>query len=250
MIDEAADWLRTKDTNQWAQPWPNRDERDARVLRGLLACRTWLVEDYGIPVATVTYRPDGPDLWTDEERRQAAVYMSRLVVRRKYAGVRVGADLTNWAGARAKAGYSAELLRIDVWTDNIRLHAYYQERGFYFHRFCTDKNYPSAALFYKPTSDISQQAGSLFWEIPAIPQAASTCRAASQRATAGHTLRRRTRDWNRRPHHAARHAARPARHARETEKVPVATRTTRPRRVTAVNLAQLITLAFFRRSSP
>ena len=60
-----------------------------------MACRTWLVEDDGIPVATVTYRPDGNhDLWTDDEREEPAVYMSRLVINRKYAGLGVGADLT------------------------------------------------------------------------------------------------------------------------------------------------------------
>ena len=87
LIDDAADWLRAKNTSQWAKPWPNRLERDLRVVRGLMACRTWLVEDDGIPVATVTYRPDGNhDLWTKDEREEPAVYMSRLVINRRYAG--------------------------------------------------------------------------------------------------------------------------------------------------------------------
>ena len=35
MIDEAADWLRGKGTDQWAKPWPNPAARDGRVRRGL-----------------------------------------------------------------------------------------------------------------------------------------------------------------------------------------------------------------------
>jgi ribosomal protein S18 acetylase RimI-like enzyme len=172
LIDEAAEWLRTKDTDQWARPWPDRAERDARVLRGLLACRTWLVEDYGIPVATVTYRPDSySGLWTATEQLVPAGYMSRLVVSRKYAGYGIGAALTDWAGARARDEFGAEYLRIDVWTTNVRLHSYYEGRGFHFQRFCDDAAYPSSALFHKRTADISPAALSRFAEIRAIPAA-------------------------------------------------------------------------------
>jgi GNAT superfamily N-acetyltransferase len=173
LIDDAADWLRTMNTDQWAQPWPNRRERDARVLRGLLACRTWLVEDDGVPVATVTYRPDGNrDLWTDEEQRESSVYMSRLVINRKYEGQGVGAALTDWAGARARDEYGAETLKIDVWTTNHQLHEYYKGRGFHFLRkYEEDESYPSAALFSKPTEDIDVAPESLFWEVRAIAAA-------------------------------------------------------------------------------
>ncbi len=33
-IDGAADRLKTKGADQWAKPWPNEAERDARVMRG------------------------------------------------------------------------------------------------------------------------------------------------------------------------------------------------------------------------
>jgi GNAT superfamily N-acetyltransferase len=172
LIDDAADWLRTRNTDQWSKPWPNRLERDLRVVRGLMACRTWLVEDDGIPVATVTYRPDGnQDLWTDEEQSEPVVYMSRLVINRAYAGRGVGADLTNWAGARARREFGAETLRIDVWTDNYRLHEYYMGRGFTYLRKHKDEAYPSAALFAKATADIKVAPESLFREVHAISAA-------------------------------------------------------------------------------
>jgi GNAT superfamily N-acetyltransferase len=169
LIDDAADWLRAKNTRQWAKPWPNRLERDLRVVRGLMACRTWLVEDDGTPVATVTYRPDGNhDLWTEHERKDPAVYMSRLVINRDYAGLGVGADLMNWAGARAAQEFGAKVLRIDVWTDNYRLHDYYMSRGFKSLRKHKDDTYPSAALFVKLTEDIKVAPETLFREVRAI----------------------------------------------------------------------------------
>jgi Acetyltransferase (GNAT) family len=181
LIDAAAEWLRTRDTDQWSVPWPTEQERDARVLRGLLAGRTWLVEDYGIPVATVTCRPDGnPDLWTPRELLEQAGYMSRLVLNRKYAGTAAGAALTDWAAVRARREYHAESLRIDVWTTNTRLHGYYQDRGFIFLRFCADENYPSAALFYKRTSDVPAAAESQFWTIPFLPGAVAPRELAGQ----------------------------------------------------------------------
>lgn len=169
LIEEAAAWLRTRDTDQWARPWPDEARRDARVLAGILAGRTWIVMDYGIPVASVTYRPDGNKaLWSKAERNEPAGYMSRLVVSRKYAGTKVGAALTDWAGWRSRDEFSADYLRIDVWTTNVRLHRYYEERGFHFLRFCDDPYYPSAALFYKLTEDIDNSAGRYFWVIPAL----------------------------------------------------------------------------------
>jgi ribosomal protein S18 acetylase RimI-like enzyme len=195
LIDGAAEWLRTKDTDQWARPWPDKDERDLRVLRGLLACRTWLVEDYGIPVATVTYRPDSHSgLWTEREMSEPAGYMSRLVVSRKYAGTAIGATLTDWAGARARAEFGAEYLRIDVWTTNVRLHSYYEAHGFHFLRFHSDLSYPSSALFYKKTADIDPAVIGAFSEIRAIPAPGSPAGAAvrSGVAMADASDRRRT----------------------------------------------------------
>ena len=188
LIDDAADWLRTRNTDQWAQPWPNRLERDLRVVRGLMACRTWLVEDNGIPVATVTYRPDGNhDLWTPDEQSDPAAYMSRLVISRKYAGQGVGADLTEWAGGRARREFGAETLRIDVWTTNYRLHEYYMGRGFTLLRQHADDAYPSAALFAKPTQDIKVTPETLFREVraiapgPARPGSRASARSAVER---------------------------------------------------------------------
>ncbi|MEU1682644.1 hypothetical protein ABZ422_26640 [Micromonospora zamorensis] len=45
------------------------------------------------------------------------------------SGANLGDEMLNWAGGRA---YEAGLtrLRLDAWTTNTRLHAYYQGQGF------------------------------------------------------------------------------------------------------------------------
>jgi GNAT superfamily N-acetyltransferase len=159
-IDEAAKWLQTKGTDQWASPWPDRQARDARVERDLRGGRTWMVEDDGVPVATITCRPHGsPGLWTESQRADLAVYVSRLIVSRSYAGHGLGVELIDWAGKWAKQQYGARWIRIDVWTTNIALHSYYENQGFGFLKFCGDVDYPSAALFQKSTA--SSEAASL-----------------------------------------------------------------------------------------
>jgi GNAT superfamily N-acetyltransferase len=154
-IDEAADWLRAKGTDQWSRSWPDESERDARVKRDLAAGRTWIVEDDGIPMATITCRPDAnSEFWTKSEQSDPAVYVSRLVVGRRYAGQGIGAELLAWAGRWAGRQYGAKWIRMDAWTTNIALHSYCERLGFWFVRFGDTTN-PSAALFQKPTAGIS-----------------------------------------------------------------------------------------------
>jgi GNAT superfamily N-acetyltransferase len=156
MIDEAAVWLREKGTDQWASPWPNRRARDARVRRGITGGKTWLAEDGHGVLATVTFRTDAnPKLWNALEQGDRAVYLSRLVVSRRAAKQGIGAWLIDWVGHRARQDWDAQWIRIDVWTTNSALHRYYENQGFGFCRLCDDAEYPSAALFQKPTESIA-----------------------------------------------------------------------------------------------
>lgn len=174
MINEAAGWLRDKNTDQWSTPWPSRPARDERIRRGLRDGGTWMVEDHGVPIATITYRPTGNlRLWTPQERREPSVYVSRLIVSRSHAAQAIGEALIDWAGLRALRDWGAQWIRIDVWTTNEALHNYYEKRGF---RFCRihkppesknghngeQKSYPSAALFQKPTGGADMAAAQRF----------------------------------------------------------------------------------------
>jgi GNAT superfamily N-acetyltransferase len=166
LIDQASEWLKTKDTDQWARPWPSLAERDNRVKRGVADRVTWVVEDHGVLVATASCRADSHSgLWDHIGTEEPAGYMTRLVINRDYAGRNVGHELTDWVGAWARAQFGAKVLRIDVWTTNVRLHSYYEKRGFVFAGFSAPRespDYPSAAMFYKPTEAIGALAGSLF----------------------------------------------------------------------------------------
>jgi GNAT superfamily N-acetyltransferase len=157
LIDEASEWLRTKDTDQWAEPWPNRKARDGRVRRDLADGKTWFVRDGKTLAATVTIAEQpNPHVWSECEGGlyEPAAYVHRLVTARDYAGRGLGAELVDWAGMRGHRLYGAIWIRIDVWTNNTALHQYYKMARFEPCGFCTDPAYPSGALFQKPVSDI------------------------------------------------------------------------------------------------
>jgi GNAT superfamily N-acetyltransferase len=159
LIDDAAAWLRTRDTNQWAAPWPNREQRDARVMRGLAGQKTWIVWDADAAVATVTLTPKlNPRVWSRPactcDLADRAVYAHRLITARSHVGLGLGAQLIDWAGLRARYDYGAKWIRIDVWTSNGALHDYYCRTGFEPCGVCADADYPSGKLFQKRTARI------------------------------------------------------------------------------------------------
>lgn len=168
LIGSSAAWLQEfKKTDQWARPWPNRSERDARVAQGIEDHLTWIVEDSaGTLVGTVTCREHGNDmLWTEAEQADPAAYVSRLIVSRRHAGQGIGAALIHWAGARAVDQWGARWIRVDVWTTNNALHQYYKDQGFEHMRtldFPDPWKYPSAALFQKPTAAVDSGAAARF----------------------------------------------------------------------------------------
>jgi ribosomal protein S18 acetylase RimI-like enzyme len=160
LISEAKEWLGTKGTDQWSTDWLDRDgrTRNDRVKCSLKEDKTWLVwftlEGERIPVATVTIENSANrDIWAAADAR--AVYLSRLVTARSFSGLHIGTALIDWACTRAISRYGADLVRIDVWTDNCALHDYYKMRGFRSCGYCPDKKYPSRALFEKPTSELN-----------------------------------------------------------------------------------------------
>ena len=169
LIDGAARWLQTeKHSDQWQRPWPDELARDQRIRRGIKVARTWIVENDDGLVGTVSFgRGGNKKLWTLRERNQPAVYVSRLIVSPRYAGEGIGADLIDWAGQRGVAGWKAELIRVDVWTSNDELQAFYKRQGFTHVRtwqFNDPWDYPSAALFQKSTADINRAAVTRFQE--------------------------------------------------------------------------------------
>jgi GNAT superfamily N-acetyltransferase len=158
LIEDARNWLWSKDTDQWEEPWPTAAERDARVLKGLQNGKTWIVWDGAIAAATVTIATvHNPAVWSEPtctcDRTERAVYVHRLITARRYAGCGLGAELINWAGLRGRRKNRARWIRIDVWSTNTGLHDYYMSKGFKPCGHCADPGYPSGALFEKPVAE-------------------------------------------------------------------------------------------------
>jgi GNAT superfamily N-acetyltransferase len=155
LIEDARRWLKAQGRDQWAKPWPDRETRDARVLRGLVNKKTWIVRRGDTAVATLTMaHQHNPGVWVpgacECDLAQRAVYLHRLITARSVAGRGLGKWLINWAGNRARTEYGARWIRIDVWTTNTDLHRYYQKLGFAPCGRCPNPAYPSGALFQKP----------------------------------------------------------------------------------------------------
>ncbi len=158
LIDQAARWLRTMDTDQWRHPWPTRAGRVRRIAEDLKLGKTLIAWDNVTPAATITIEygrnQNLPELWRPDDDGPA-VSVHRVVVNRRYAGIRLGKALLEWAGREA-AHYGMEWVRIDVWRTNERLQGYYEDQNFKFVRYHDDKSYPSGALFQRRISDAAE----------------------------------------------------------------------------------------------
>ena len=176
LIDEAKEWLPSKGTNQWREPWPDKKQRDARVSRALELGATWILwenlRDKAILAATVTVtgKPN-PAVWSplDFDLAERTVYAHRLITARRYAGWDLGAELLDWTGWRGRHNYGARSIRIDVWTENEALHGYYMKRGFERRGICHDAAYPSGMLLEKPISKISYPMNPQFIDSDDVP---------------------------------------------------------------------------------
>jgi GNAT superfamily N-acetyltransferase len=154
LVREAADWLRSEGIDQWQEPWPDRAGQRERILNDLFKGKTWLVQDGKTVAATITIDTDEPldldecPVWPPDESQRPVLYVRRVIVSRRYARLGLGAGLLDWAADAAKRDYGADLIRIDVRTTNVKLHAYYEGQRF---TRCPDPqglgDYPAQALF-------------------------------------------------------------------------------------------------------
>jgi GNAT superfamily N-acetyltransferase len=154
LLDDAVRWLRGKNTDQWAKPWPDEEGRNKRIEQDLLEGKTWLLRDGTVVAGTITIDPADNEVWPAEKRRENAIYVRRVIVRRRYAGIGLGARLLDWAADVGARMHGARLIRIDVWTTNTELHTYYQKQGFTLSEFRAPDDlpdYPSRALFERST---------------------------------------------------------------------------------------------------
>lgn len=144
---ETAEWLAEKHgTDQWQLPYP-RETLEARVSEN--ATFMAMLAPHAEPVGTITVSSAADDaLWTPEEHRASAWYISKCNVRVDMHGCGVGGTLITWARGKAAAAGVA-LVRLDAWTTNTALHRYYVRQGFRYVRTVPGKT--SGALFEGPS---------------------------------------------------------------------------------------------------
>ncbi|WP_084370265.1 GNAT family N-acetyltransferase [Microbispora sp. ATCC PTA-5024] len=156
MRQEIANWLASRGSDQWQNPWPDERRQRGRILSGIVRRETWLLCDGGRAVATISLLDyDAGNLWTGTEGgREPALYVQRLMVRPGYMGLRIGVRLLGMACVHA-VQRDLPWIRLDAWTTNVELHHYYLRQQFHFKGYIPDKvlerpdlaGYPSAALF-------------------------------------------------------------------------------------------------------
>lgn len=143
LLNEVAQNLHDRGIDQWSPGWMSPDRVSSMIQRG----ETWVVHDEEQLVATVSLsgKPD-PDFWTAAEQRIPALYLAKLASRRPGAG----AWTARWAVEHAgNLGY--DLVRLDAWRSNTRLHAWYRDQGWSHLRTMRVPGRFSGALFEHPT---------------------------------------------------------------------------------------------------
>jgi GNAT superfamily N-acetyltransferase len=154
LIQDATQWLNIKGTQQWQKPWPTKVAKDESVLRAVTDQETWLLCRSGSTIGSITVRPTGcPKLWGASGYDGPCAYVHRLVTSRAHSGNSYGARLLDWAAEHGSQAWGAQRLRLDAWTDNYDLHRYYKSLDFEMVGIAQrEDNYPSCALFQRPTS--------------------------------------------------------------------------------------------------
>ena len=135
-------------------------------MRDLRAGKTWVATvSVGILVATLTADHEDSPVWPKESKGKDRPSQFPAGGEPGTRGRGPGGSLPELGPACGPGiAINAQWVRVDVWTTNKALHAYYQDRGFEFYGLSEEVNddYPSAALFQKPTELISPPGHALF----------------------------------------------------------------------------------------
>lgn len=152
---QRSSWLAARGSDQWStEAFGQSIDCFARaVARSVAAWETWIAEVNGEPAGTITVngRADR-ELWTGTELADALI-VHYLIVDLRFAGAGVGRQLLAHAAALARA-HGRNWVRLDAWTANTELHAYYRRAGFRLVRVADPNDpSPSCALFERHVDD-------------------------------------------------------------------------------------------------
>lgn len=150
--ERRAEWLASLGSDQWQETGLDRETFKRRVRDSIAAGETWMAtEDDGAVLGTACGdQHANPGLWSAEELRTALI-IHRMISYPEAAGQGVGGRLLDHLAEVAEQR-GLDWLRLDAWTTNTDLHAYYQHLGFRLVRIVPDYSTRSAALFERPAS--------------------------------------------------------------------------------------------------
>ena len=139
-------WLRARGSDQWSTGSTFRTRLTNNIERG----ETWLLEDNGEAIATITLGTEGdPDFWTPDELRERAIYVSKMASKIERRGEGLGALMIRWTQDRA-AKSGLDTVRWDAWRTNPQLQDYYRSIGAQYVRTVDVADRWSGALFEVP----------------------------------------------------------------------------------------------------
>lgn len=123
---ESERWLASRGIDQWTDKW--MDVADEKAHRAVRQRRAWIIKTSdGETAATVTLGGPDEDLWHVSDG--PALYLYKLIVARRFAGLGLGAAVMDWACTQA-AKYGYPYLRLDAWPSNPQLLDHYRRHGF------------------------------------------------------------------------------------------------------------------------
>ncbi|WP_433491702.1 GNAT family N-acetyltransferase [Nocardia grenadensis] len=146
---QRSSWLAARGSDQWSTAACGLSiGYFAHVVRrAVSAWETWIAEVDGRPAGTITINERADqELWTAAELGDSLI-VHHLIVDLRYAGQGVGQQLLAHAAALVRA-HGRHWVRLDAWTTNSDLHAYYLRAGFRLARIAEPGSQsPSCALF-------------------------------------------------------------------------------------------------------
>ncbi|MCC7406661.1 MAG: GNAT family N-acetyltransferase [Phycisphaeraceae bacterium] len=125
VLEEAAQWLTDRGIGQW--PLGSQRSQEKYLRHCIDDEEFFLIHDGEVIAGTVIVKHELPQYWP--QGMSDGGYVSKLAIRRRYAGQRLGAAMLAWAEKQlAKDGWA--IARLDCWADNPALCQYYRDAGY------------------------------------------------------------------------------------------------------------------------